>query len=236
MASNKQTYRFQPISLLECRKHNKKLEYQQSLGSTRNTSEGTKKFHEHPFEPPYYLINAFLYEGKFPNHFEQAFKKPVLNKNWFWKPEYSTTNFNYFRTIQSIWESIKKVAYLSEESLLNTLLFRFRRFFSTTDVLLFATASIRKNVDENEFVAAALLDLSKAFDSISQKVLLQKLKKFYFDEKAITMMESYLTEKHHKVTLTTCDLERIQWYQSFSQSTILGPTLFTLISLICNKQ
>ena len=41
-------------------------------------------------------------------------------------------------------------------------------------------------------VASALLDLSKAFDSISYNLLLAKLKSFNFDTSAINLIERYL--------------------------------------------
>ena len=70
----------------------------------------------------------------------------------------------------------------------------------------------KENVDENETVATAFLDLSKVFDSVSHKILLQNFKNLNFDEKAISMMENYLTEIHRKVTLPTWYLEWIQLY------------------------
>ena len=49
--------------------------------------------------------------------------------------------------------------------------------------------------------AATFIDLSKAFDSISHEILLQKLTILKFDDNAMSMMESVLTNRQQKVTL-----------------------------------
>ena len=73
--------------------------------------------------------------------------------------------------------------------------FVFRSNYSTTDALLYATENIRKNLDNYENTAAAFIDLSKAFDSISHEILLQKLMMIKFDDNAMSMMESFLTNR-----------------------------------------
>ena len=54
--------------------------------------------------------------------------------------------------------------YLNRNKLLSSSQFRFRDNFSSVDALLCATENIRKKIKDNENVAAAFLDLSKAFD------------------------------------------------------------------------
>ena len=62
--------------------------------------------------------------------------------------------------------------------------FGFRKIFSTNDALLLLTESIRKQIDDKKNVLAALLDLSKAFDSISHNKLLEKLYSIGFSQTA----------------------------------------------------
>ena len=175
------------------------------------------------FEPLCYLINASLYEGRFPNPLKQAFVIPIVKKG-------DSKNSNNYRPISIIFaltKNFEKVIgeqitlYPSENSLLNPpLQFGFLKNFSTTDALLFATENVGKSVDENENVAAAFLDLSKAFDSVPHKIL-KKLKNRNFDEKLLPLWK-HLTERHQKVTLSTCGSEWIQLYHGVPQGTVCG--------------
>ena len=105
--------------------------------------------------------------------------------------------------------------------------FGFRSNYSTTDALHFATESIIQSLDQNQFGVAALLDLSKAFDSISHRILFEKLE-LNFDSNALSMMKSYLTERYQKVTLPNCSSDWIKLYQGVPQGTVFGPLLFNI--------
>ena len=71
--------------------------------------------------------------------------------------------------------------------------FGFRKNTSTTDALVFTIEKIRKEIDNNHFVAAAFLDLSKAFDCISHGIPLKKLGTLHFDLNAVSLIQSFLT-------------------------------------------
>ena len=72
-------------------------------------------------------------------------------------------------------------------------------------------------------VAAAFLDLSKAFDSISHESLLEKLENL-----AISLIGSYLSNRTQKVVIQNTSSDWIDSYQGVPQGTILGPLLFNL--------
>ena len=96
--------------------------------------------------------------------------------------------------LSKIFETVLKdqiVEFLNKNNLLSYSQFGFRSHFSSADALLFATETIRKQIDEKNIVAAAFLDLSKAFDSISHCILFEKLKELNFEDKAISVIKNY---------------------------------------------
>ena len=77
--------------------------------------------------------------------------------------------------------------------------FGFRKGFSTHDALLYLTKCTRHEIDKNQIVHCALLDLSKAFDSISHQKLLSKLSQTGFDNNFVKMIAHYLTNRYQRV-------------------------------------
>ena len=181
-------------------------------------------------EPLTFLINAFLEQGKFPNHLKRAHVVPIYKNGDAEEP-------NNYRPI-SITSALSKVfeklicnqilEHLERNNLLSQIQFGFRAKYSTTDALLYATEKIRSDIDNNKMVAAAFLDLSKAFDSISHEILLEKLENLGFDQIAISLIGSYLSNRTQKVVIQNTSSDWIDLYQGVPQGTILGPLLFNL--------
>ena len=131
-------------------------------------------------------------------HVIPVFKNEDVEDSMNYRPISITSALsNVFEKVIS--EQIKD--YLVQNKLLSPFQFGFRSKCSTTDALLLATEKIRLNIDNNNFVAAAMLDLSKAFDSISHEILFKKLKAFNFDAKAISVVKNFLTNRIQKVVL-----------------------------------
>ena len=134
-------------------------------------------------EPLCYLVKTFIQDGKFPNHLKQAFVIPIFKKG----DLENATNYRPISITSALAKLFEKILrqqireHLTENNLLSQMQFVFRSNYSTTDALLFAKESIRQSLDQNQFVAAALLDLSKAFDSISHGILFEKLEALNFD-------------------------------------------------------
>ena len=73
------------------------------------------------------------------------------------------------------------------------------------------------------------IDLSKVFDSISHEIVLQKLESLGFDQRAISSIKGYLSNRTQKVVLQNTTLtDWIDSYQGGPHCTVLGPLLFIL--------
>ena len=181
-------------------------------------------------EPLTFLINAFL-EGLFPNHLKSASVIQIFTKLECKDPcNYGPISITPARS-KKFKESIKhqNITFLIRNNVLSPSQFVFKLVFVfklssfSKDALHFATEKLEKKIDQNEFVTAAFLDLSNAFDSNSQSILLEKLREF--NKFAISVIQSYLTRKNQKVMLNNCKSDWIETYQGVP---LLGPLLFKI--------
>ena len=93
---------------------------------------------------------------------------------------------------------------------------------------MFFTVSVQQEIQDGKIVHAVLLDLSKAFDSLSHKIFLSKLKSLGFSSSAINFIKSFLSDRLQQVSLNGVKSDWIELKQGVPQGTILGPLLFTL--------
>ena len=89
-------------------------------------------------------------------------------------------------------------------------------------------------LNENEKVCGIFCDLEKAFDAVKHSVLIKKLSNYGIVGKAKLIMESYITNRYHRVetynsttnTKYTSTWTRMKY--GVPQGSILGPLLFLL--------
>jgi hypothetical protein len=88
-------------------------------------------------------------------------------------------------------------------------------------------------MNNNLKIGGVFCDLKKAFDCMDHKILMNKLEFYGIEVKFKTLIASYLTDRHQKVTLnnSTNNNSSSKWEMiknGIPQGSILGPLLFLL--------
>lgn len=148
------------------------------------------------------------------------------------------TTENEFRPISilcalsKIFESIlskQLKEYLSNNNLLCPLQSGYRKSCSTVTALIKVENDIREALDKKMVTAMALLDFSKAFDTISHSLLCDKLKhNFKLDSLSVGLLNSYLSRRSQYVYFNNTTSDRIFVPCGVPQGSILGPLLFSM--------
>ena len=87
-------------------------------------------------------------------------------------------------------------------------------------------------MDNTEYVVAVLIDLSKAFDCLPQKILLSKLSAYGLSDEAVLLLKSYLSDRKQRIELNNIVSSWSEIKKGVPQGSILGPLLFNVLSII----
>ena len=139
-------FKFQPISIFTCKKFIKQLNINKPLGPSNTPAWALKDSMNVIAEPLCFMINAFLEEGRFPNHLKQAYVTPIFKNGDTEEPK----NYRPISITSALSKVFEKVIreqitdYLNKNNILSNLQFGFRSKYSTTDAPVLATKTIRK--------------------------------------------------------------------------------------------
>ena len=161
------------------------------------------------------LFNQFLAKGKFPEDLKKAVVTPIFKKGENCLPE-NYRPISITSSIAIVFARLLReqtLEYIEEFALLSNTQFGFRNKVSTIDARVYCTETIRYLININNFITAALLDLSKAFDSINHKILLHKLHELGFSKDALNLLESYISHRLQKTIVNHVESAWIELYQ-----------------------
>ena len=87
------------------------------------------------------------------------------------------------------------------ENFCNPFLGAFRQGMGCQSTLLRFVEDWRRALDNNEYVADILMDLSRAFDNLPHDLLVGKLRAYGLSDKACALIGSYLADRWQQVRL-----------------------------------
>ena len=103
-----------------------------------------------------------------------------------------------------------------------------KKLHSTETLNIFMADSILESMNRKELTALALLDLSKAFDSIDHLLLLTKLRALGLSRGTVEWFKSYLSGRIQVVLIDSTLSEPLPVTHGVPQGSILGPALFNI--------
>ena len=169
-----------------------------------------------------------LLNKNFPENLKLANVKAIFKK----KDKSFVENYrpvSVLPTVSKIFELImqKQITdYIGK--FLSPFLCRYRKGFCGQCALLSLTERWSLCLDQQGFVGALSMDLSKAFDIINYELLIDKLHAYEFSIEALEVLLSYLLERWQRVKISTMFSLRTQLLQGVSQGLVPGPMLFDI--------
>ena len=177
-----------------------------------------------------YLFNKSLRLGIYPACLKITKVIPLFKSG----SPFDTGNYRPISLLPAINKIFEKLIYnrliifFKKYNIINENQYGFRQGYSTELAIAKFHEDTLTNLDNNYATCAILLDLSKAFDSVNRKILLQKL--YIYGIRGITykLLESYLTNRSQyievgKIKSTMCAVE-----VGVPQGSILSPLLFLI--------
>ena len=186
------------------------------------------------------LTNLSFKEGHFPTIYKTAQILPILKK-----PNLDNSLLSNFRPISNL-NTISKIIertvlnrlqpHITSNSNYTTYQSAYRPYHSTETALLHILDHAFNACDSKSVTILASLDLSAAFDTISHKILIERLEhEFGVSGTALSWLSSYLLKRSQFVKLGNHISSTISLQHGVPQGSVLGPLLFTTyISPISN--
>ena len=104
----------------------------------------------------------------------------------------------------------------------------YRKRYSCNNLLIKCIEEMRKSLDNGEYVGCLLIDLSNAFDSIPHSLLLAKLNAYGVSLSACSYVQSYLSNRKHRVKIAHTRGEWSVMKRGVPQGSLTGPLLFNI--------
>lgn len=177
-----------------------------------------------------HLINIIYKNGTWPNSLKLAVIKPLHKKG----DKYIIENYRPISLTSTIAKVLEKsikhrlVKYLEKFNLLSKKQFGFRQNTSTNDAIAYLTNEIYQSIDSSKPSVCVFIDLAKAFDTISHKRVLEKLRDFGVRGICHKLFSDYLTNRTQYVKIENFLSDPKTVLCGLPQGTVLAPIMFII--------
>lgn len=177
-----------------------------------------------------FILNGFIETGRIPKQLKTAIVRPLFKGG-------TKNNLESYRpisilpTFALILEKhlfLSMTAFLEKCSFFSPTQFGFMAGRGTQSLLEELSDLLYTSFEQNQYACALFLDVSKAFDSISHKILLGKLFNAGFRGPFFSLLENFLTDRSQQVSACNALSRKVYLRSGVPQGSVLSPLLFNL--------
>ena len=176
------------------------------------------------------MVNNSFLTGNFPSCLKTACIIPIYKKS----DKKVVKNYrpiSMLPTLSKIFEKLihrRLYDFVISHSLVSPNQFGFQKGKSTVDAVSCVTEYLYDSLNNKKHAIMILVDLSKAFDTVNNKILLKKLEMYGIRGITLTLIESYLSDRVGFVRISDSSSERVVSNIGIPQGGTLSPLLFLM--------
>ena len=181
-------------------------------------------------QPFTHIVNLSLKTGIMPNQCKIAVVTPIHKSG----DPFDPGNYRPISILPILGKAIEffvnnqLTQYLEDKGLVCPNQYGFRKDHSTTYLMLDLFDEIYTSKSKQNCPAIVFLDIKKAFDTVSHKILLAKLKHYGIDGVVLNWFQSFLSDRMQKTKIGNKISQLSRIIVGVPQGSILGPVLFCI--------